>query len=203
MSQPLSIQKTNVHICPHQMAFMLDNWFRRWIQHPKKIAGEYVRQGDTVFDIGCGPGYFSIDLAKMVGEAGTVYAVDVQASMLSKVKKKAERHGVAQRMVFHQCGADRIGLNQTADFILAYYMIHETPDPKSFLAELKTMLKPQGKLLVVEPRMHVSQASFESMVADAQDAGMKAVAFPKGKGGRGVLLRIVLNGDSLNGFNPL
>jgi ubiquinone/menaquinone biosynthesis C-methylase UbiE len=169
---------------------MLDNWFRRCIQHPKKIAGEYVKKGDTVFDLGCGPGYFSIDLAKMVGESGKVFAIDLQESMLTKVRKKAVRHGVSQRMVFHQCEASRIGLNQKADFILAYYMIHETPDPKMCLAELRNMLKTNGKLLVVEPRMHVSQVMFDSMVKDAESTGFAVSDFPKGKGGRSVLLGI-------------
>jgi ubiquinone/menaquinone biosynthesis C-methylase UbiE len=169
---------------------MLDNWFRRLIQHPKKIAGEYITRGDTVIDMGCGPGYFSIDLAKMVGEAGKVFAVDLQESMLVKVRKKAARHGVSDRMVFHQCGASNIGLDQKAEFILAYYMIHETPDPRAFLGELRGMLKTEGKLLVVEPKMHVSQAAFEKMITDAESVGLKAIDFPKKKGGRSVLLGI-------------
>jgi ubiquinone/menaquinone biosynthesis C-methylase UbiE len=190
MSDTLTMEKTKGHVCPHQISFMLDNWFRRLIQHPKKIAWEYIKNGDTVFDMGCGPGYFSIDLAKMVGETGKVFAVDLQESMLIRVKKKALRHGVSQRMVFHQCHASRIGLNQKADFILAYYMIHETPDPKAFFTEIRSMLTTNGKLLVVEPRMHVSQEMFESMVENAESAGLKAIDFPKGKGGRSVLLGI-------------
>jgi ubiquinone/menaquinone biosynthesis C-methylase UbiE len=190
MSASLSMEKKNVHVCPHQISFMLDNWFRRLVQHPKKIAGEYIREGDTVIDVGCGPGYFSIDLAKMVGEKGKVAAVDIQQTMLSKVRKKASRHGVSQRMIYHQCGAERVGLNQKADFILAYYMIHETPDPKMFLAELRRMLKPGGKILVVEPKMHVDQAAFDTMVANATSIGLEILEFPKGKGGRSVLLGI-------------
>ena len=190
MPDTSTIEKTGGRVCPHQISFMLDNWFRRWIQHPKKIAGEYIQKGNTVVDLGCGPGYFTIDLAKMAGENGKVVAVDIQESMLARVKKKASRHGVSQRMVFHQCSASRIGLNQKADFILAYYMMHETPDPKAFFTEIRNMLTTNGKLLVVEPRMHVSQEMFESMVKDAESAGLKAIDFPKDKGGRSVLLGI-------------
>lgn len=193
MSATLFMEKKNVHVCPHQISFMLDNWFRRLVQHPKKIAGEYIREGNTVVDIGCGPGYFTIDLAKMVGENGKVAAVDIQQTMLSKVRKKALRHGVSQRMIYHQCGAERIGLNQRADFILAYYVIHETPDPKQFLAELGRMLKPNGKILVVEPKMHVSQTAFDTMLTDAESAGLAILEFPKGKGGRSVLLGVNLS----------
>lgn len=182
--------KTKTHVCPHQIAFLLDNWLRRLIQDPQKIAGEYIQPGDTVFDIGCGPGYFSIDLAKMVGDSGRVVAVDIQPSMLAKVEKKAAKHGVSRRMVFHRCGSRQIGLNQTADFILAFYMVHETPVPTDFLAELRSLLKTDGKLLVVEPRMHVSKTQFQSMVQAADSVGLKALDFPKGKGGRSVLFGV-------------
>ena len=188
MSVDMATANSKVHVCPHQISFMLDNWFRRLIQHPKKIAGEYIAHGDTVIDLGCGPGYFSIDLAKMVGENGRVFAVDLQESMLVKVRKKAARHGVSDRMVFHQCSATQIGLDQKADFILAYYMIHETPDSKDCLEELRCMLKTEGKLLVVEPKMHVSQTAFEKMITDAESVGFKVIGFPKKKGGRSVLL---------------
>ena len=175
-------------MCPHQMAFTLDNWIRRLFQNPVKLLAEYIEEGDVVVDMGCGPGFFSIDMAKMAGDGGRVIAVDLQAAMLNRVKKKAARHSVADRMTYHQCRTDGIGLSCAADFILAFYMVHETPDPRRFFAETKSMLKAGGKLLVVEPKMHVSQASFESMVADAALAGLQAVDFPTGKGGRAVLL---------------
>ena len=190
MSANAATENSEGHVCPHQISFMLDNWFRRLIQHPKKIAGEYITNGDTVIDMGCGPGYFSIDLAKMVGEKGNVFAVDLQESMLARVRKKAARHGVSDRMIFHRCGATRIGLGQKADFILAFYMIHETPDPKACLEELRGMLKTEGRLLVVEPKMHVSQTAFEKMIKNAEAVGLQVIEYPKKKGGRSVLFGI-------------
>lgn len=175
-------------VCPHQMAFMLDNWIRRLFQNPVKLLGEYIRAGDTVVDMGCGPGFFSIDIAKLVGPAGQVIAVDLQADMLDRIRKKALRHGVTDRVMYHQCRADGIGLQCAANFILAFYMVHETPDARRFFEEARSMLTPGGKLLLVEPKMHVSQASFESMVEDAARAGLRALDFPTGKGGRAVLL---------------
>lgn len=175
-------------VCPHQMAFMLDNWIRRCFQNPFKLIGEYIRSGDMVVDMGCGPGFFSIDMAKMVGSAGQVIAVDLQADMLDRVRQKALRYAVADRMMYHQCRSDGIGLQCAANFILAFYMVHETPNPHLFFEEIKSMLKAGGKLLVVEPKMHVSRASFEEMVEDAVRAGLRALDFPTGKGGRAVLL---------------
>lgn len=184
-------ERNSPHVCPHQIAFFLDNWFRRLIQNPKKILGLYISTGDTVMDMGCGPGFFTIDMAKMVGPNGRVIAVDLQEKMLSHVRKKATRHGVDDRITYHQCPSDRIGFDDKADFILAFYMIHETPDPKGFLEETKTLLKDKGKILVVEPKMHVSQELFEEMLTDAENVGLKAVDFPKSLGGRSVLFGVV------------
>jgi ubiquinone/menaquinone biosynthesis C-methylase UbiE len=188
MSDSVALKESDGHICPHQMSFMLDNWFRRLIQHPKKIAGEYIREGDVVLDVGCGPGYFTIDLARMVGETGRVLAIDIQETMLLKVEKKARRHGLLNRIRTHHSRADGIGLDQTVDFILAYYMVHEAPSAPKLLKEFRALLKPNGKILVVEPKMHVSQAAFEVMTAEAQSVGLRVLGYPKGKGGRSVLL---------------
>ncbi len=177
-------------ICPHQMAILFDNWLRRLIQSPKKIVGDYIKEGDTVIDVGCGPGYFSIDMAKMVGESGKVIAVDIQAPMLEQARKQAGKHQVLDRMEFHQCQSGSIGLEAKADFILAFYMIHETPNPKGFLAEMREMLNAGGKLLVVEPKMHVSPELYAKMLKEADEVGLKVVELPSGKGGRSVLFTV-------------
>jgi len=96
---------------------------------------------------------------------------------------------VATQVTCHHCMANRIGLDLQADFILAYYMVHETPDPAAFFKETKTLLKEgKGKLLVVEPRMHVTQTAFEAMLTVAREAGFKVLSFPLKKGGHSVLL---------------
>ncbi len=182
-----SAKEMDLHVCPYQIAFILDNWIRRLLQPPTRVVGEYIRPGNTVIDIGCGPGFFTIDMAKMVGRDGEVIAVDLQEPMLDKVRKKSSKHGVDGRIKYHLCGKDGIGLNKEADFILAYYMVHETPDPARFLREVRQLLKPDGKLLVVEPKMHVGRRSFETMVEKAGEAGLVVLGYPGRKGGRGVL----------------
>jgi ubiquinone/menaquinone biosynthesis C-methylase UbiE len=188
MADSSSLEKINSYVCPYQMAFLLDNWIRRLLQSPQKVVGEYINPGDTVIDMGCGPGFFSIDMAKMVGTDGQVVAVDLQEPMLNRVRKKAIKQGVDKQMRFYQCGKDQIGLQLKADFILAYYMVHETPDQNKFFQEVKTLLKNGGRLLVVEPAMHVSKGSFEKMMVLAGEAGFKNLDFPLKKGGRSVLL---------------
>jgi ubiquinone/menaquinone biosynthesis C-methylase UbiE len=177
------------HVCPHQFAFFLDNWLRRLIQHPKKIVGPYIKPGDTVIDMGCGPGYFTIDMAKMVGSRGRVVAVDIQEKMLAHVRKKARRHGVAQRLDYLLVGAQDSGLSQQADFILAFYMIHETPDVQQTFKAFERLLKNNGKILAVEPKMHAKQPAFEEMLSEAEKAGLSAIEFPKFMGSRSVVFR--------------
>ena len=79
------------HVCPHQMAFMLDNPFRRLFQNPKRMLRPYIFEGSTVMDLGCGPGFITIDMAKLAGPKGKVIAVDLQEKMLAHVEKKAKK----------------------------------------------------------------------------------------------------------------
>ena len=67
---------------------------------------------------------------------------------------------------------------ETADFALAFWMLHEVPDQAAFLAEVRACLKPGGRLLVVEPRLHVGGAAFERSVAIARGVGLLPVARP-------------------------
>jgi len=67
----------NEHVCPVEKAGGLDSGIRKLLQRPKKILGNYVESGMTVLDLGCGPGFFSVEMAEMVGASGKVIAVDM------------------------------------------------------------------------------------------------------------------------------
>ncbi len=175
-------------VCPHQAAFLLDNWLRRLLQPPHKILAGHIKPGDTVVDLGCGPGFFTIPMARLVGAEGTVVAVDLQLAMLAHVRRKAARRGLAARITCHACDPTQIGLELAADFILAWYMVHETPDPGAFFREVRTLLKADGRLLVVEPKMHVSRGGFENQQAEAEAAGLVRRAPFGGLLSRGMLL---------------
>lgn len=179
-------------VCSHSHSFFLDNFVRRLIQNPKRIIGEYIQKGDTIIDIGCGPGYFTIDMAELTGETGKVIAVDLQKEMLDKVGKKAAAKNLTERIHLHQCGQNRIGLapETKADFILAFYMVHETPDQVAFLEQVKKLLSPGGRFLLVEPIFHVSKGQFKNILTFAIKIGFKQVDMPRGKGGRSVLLSV-------------
>jgi ubiquinone/menaquinone biosynthesis C-methylase UbiE len=175
-------------ICSWKIAYVLDNPIRRLIHNPQEILGGYIKPGQTVLDLGCGPGTFSIAMAKMVGESGRVIAVDIQEEMLQILRKKAAQQGLESRIITHKSGPDRIGLSKKVDFALAFYMVHEVPNAKAFLKEIASILKPKGKLLIAEPKMHVSADDFEKTIDIARQAGLRTISEPKIRFSRSNLL---------------
>jgi ubiquinone/menaquinone biosynthesis C-methylase UbiE len=159
------------HVCPWWLCFTFDNLLRRLVQNPEKVVEPYVHEGDIVLDVGPGMGYFSIPLAKIVGEKGKVIAADVQLKMLNALQKRAKRAGVEQRITLHLCKKDSLGLNTKFDFALAFWMVHEVPDQESFFKEIRSLLKPNGRLLISEPKIHVTMAKYDETIEKAIRAG--------------------------------
>lgn len=178
------------NICNHRHSYALDNKLRRLLQSPKRIVGPYIKPGDLVIDLGCGPGFFTIDMAEMVGPTGKVFAVDLQEEMLDRLATKLFDTDLAKRVIIHQCKKQSIDLNNQiqADFILAFYMVHETPDTKHLFKEAIQVLKKHGRLLLVEPPFHVSKKQFREISLWAKQAGFTILDKPKRKGGRSLLL---------------
>ena len=114
----MSDKKTR--ICPIEKADSLDTKFRRWLQNPKKILKPYINEGMTVLDFGCGPGFFSVGLAQMVGESGRVIAADLQEGMLQKLKDKIKGTELENRITLHKCEEDKIGITENVDFVLGF-----------------------------------------------------------------------------------
>lgn len=166
-------------VCPVEIADSLDNKFRRLIQNPRKMLKPYIEAGMTILDLGCGPGFFSIDMAKMTGSSGHVIAADLQDGMLRKVEAKIKGTQLEERITLHKCEADKIGVTEEVDFVLLIYMVHEVPDIDELFSEIAAILKPQGQVLLVEPPFHVSKTEFEDTLNKARDAGLKAVKRPK------------------------
>ncbi len=166
-------------VCPVERAGHLDSKIRRWVQDPRKILSPYVKAGMTVLDQGCGPGFFTMDLAQMVGSTGQVIASDLQAGMLAKLRAKIQGTEWEQRIRLHQCTESRIGLNEPMDFVLCFYMVHEVPDQIAFFQELWTLLKSGGQVLIAEPPFHVSKAAFGRMLEKARAVGFKPTAQPR------------------------
>jgi ubiquinone/menaquinone biosynthesis C-methylase UbiE len=157
----------------------LDTWLRRRLQNPGNILGPHLREGMTVLDVGCGPGFFSIEAARLVGEEGRVIAADLQQGMLDKLKEKIAGTALEPRIALHRCENDRIGAKGPVDFILAFYVVHELPDQAAFYREAASLLAADGSMLVVEPPFHVSRKKFMASLALAREAGFEPGPGPR------------------------
>jgi len=176
-------------VCPVERAGHLDSRIRRWFQNPQKILRPFIKEGMTVLDLGCGPGFFTLDMAHMAGETGLVIASDLQEGMLEKLKYKIHGTLFENRIIPHQCQESQIGLTEKVDFILAFYMVHEVSRKDVFFNELFSILKSDSRVLIVEPSFHVSKRNFDKTIQIAQNSGFTPMETPKVFFSRSVVLK--------------
>jgi len=166
-------------ICPWWLAYTFDHPLRRLVHRPRTLYGAYVCEGMTVCDLGCGLGFNTMGLAELVGPNGRVIAVDIQDKMLQGVMRRAARGGLENRVTCRLAEPHRLGLAEEIDFALAFWMLHELPEPSRLLVEVARHLRPSGRLMIVEPRLHVTARTYGRMVEQAEEAGLGLVNEPR------------------------
>jgi len=180
------------HVCPWWFSYAFDNPLRKLFHVQPRLLAPYVRPGMTCVDLGCGRGYFSLGLARLAGPAGRVFAVDRQQKMLGLLARRAARAGLEGIIQTHLAGPQGLGLerlNGQVDFILCFWMLHEVKARAKFLAQAAALLKPGGRLLLTEPRVHVSLLNFAQSLEVASRTGLEVEARPKVALSRCALLR--------------
>jgi ubiquinone/menaquinone biosynthesis C-methylase UbiE len=180
------------YVCSADHAGWLSTPARRLITDPQRILAGLVSAGDTAADLGCGPGFFTLPLAEMAGDEGAVVAIDLQQEMLDKVAARAAKRGLLDRIRLHRCSADSLGLDADfagrVDFALAFWMVHEVPHASAFLAEVAALLRPGGRLLLVEPKGHVGAAAWQRTIEAAGACGLEPDGAPRVAFSRAALL---------------
>ncbi|HEX7598383.1 MAG TPA: class I SAM-dependent methyltransferase [Polyangia bacterium] len=179
-------------LCPWWLGYFLASPVRRLWQDPRGILQPYVTPGMKVLEPGPGMGFFTLELARLVGPQGRVVAIDVQPRMLSGLQRRAARAGLAGQIECRQAMPDRLGtddLQATVDFVLAFALVHELPDQAGFFAESARALKTGAGMLVAEPTGHVSKQAFEQSLALADKAGLSAGPTPRIRSSHAALLR--------------
>ena len=146
-----------------------------------------VRPGATVADVGAGDGFFTTRLARAVGADGRVFAVDVDEGALTRLRKRLEDEGIRNVVVVKGTATDPRLPEQTFDAALIINAYHEMPEHQQILAALRAALKPEGRLVIVEPISDAKRSSPraeqtrgheiapEFVLADARSAGFRIV----------------------------
>lgn len=143
----LSSPQNDSRKIPEKLAFTLDNPIRRFLDPPERLIEKLgINPDDTVVDFGCGPGYFLIPLAKVARRA---IGVDVSPRMLKKASTKAKKEGVSIELL-QSNGTDIRLEDNSADLIFLNHVFHELDDKPTVLGEFHRILKPSGRLAIVE-----------------------------------------------------
>jgi SAM-dependent methyltransferase len=126
-------------------------------------------------------GFFTLELARLVGLSGHVCAVDIQPKMLDRLKRRAAKAGLLERVETRLASPESMNiadLQDSVDFTLAFAVVHELPDAGRFFAQVASASKPGASLLFVEPKGHVKEPEFASELQAAADAGFQLVDRP-------------------------
>jgi ubiquinone/menaquinone biosynthesis C-methylase UbiE len=170
-------QEMPERVCPWWLGYLLASPLRKWISDsPERLLESYTKKGMTVVEPGPGMGFFTLPLARMVGPAGRIIAIDIQPRMLESLRRRAGKAGLTDRIETHLVPPDRMnlpGLASVADLVLAFAVVHEMPSAESFFSEAAQMLKPGGLLYFAEPRDHVKPEIFAAEIEAARAAGLK------------------------------
>jgi ubiquinone/menaquinone biosynthesis C-methylase UbiE len=129
----------------------------------------------TVADLGSGSGHYTLEIAKRIkaeGGKGIVYAVDVQRSLLEKIKSEADRAGLGCVHILwsdiETSGGVKLADN-VCDAVIVSNVLFQAPDKKAFLAEASRIMRPGGTMMVIDWSLHIKK---EDVVPVAIAAGL-------------------------------
>jgi SAM-dependent methyltransferase len=133
-------------VCPWWVGYFLASPLRHLVHNPSTILRSFVSEGMTVVEPGPGMGFFTMELARLVGRSGRIIAIDVQPKMLVELKRRAGKAGLLDRIDVRRGTGDCMGLDDLkgqVDFVLA----------------------------LAEPRFGVSEQEFASILQMAKQSG--------------------------------
>lgn len=120
-------------------------------------------------------------MARMVGPAGKVLCVDIEPRAITRLLRRAREAGVAERIEARVCEPRDLGLADregTVDLVTVIHTLHEFDDLPGFLAQVAALLKPTGRMLVVEPPGHVKPEHFGAEIQFCRLAGFREMDLP-------------------------
>jgi ubiquinone/menaquinone biosynthesis C-methylase UbiE len=135
------------------ITLMHDNPLLPLVKDPYKLlkaAG--LKRGQKVLEVGCGPGFFTIPAARIVGEEGLVYAVDVNPYAIARVRGKIAREGIKNVTPLLANASDTGLPEKSIDLAFLFGLGHIAGGQKNVLAEIHRILRPSGVLSLQDTR---------------------------------------------------
>jgi len=172
----------SARVCPWWLGYTLIMPLRKLWHDPARVLAPHVKPGMTVLEPGCGMGFLTLELARRVGPSGKVVAVDLQPKMLEGMQRRAAAAGLGDRVERRFAQLTTLNVDDMAgriDFALAFFFVHEVVDADRLFREMHAALKPGGRLLLVEPMLHVSWRAYARSLALAQQAGLVVESRPR------------------------
>jgi precorrin-6B methylase 2 len=142
------------HVMGFQGASWLERPEREKEEHTSKLLPALkIKEGDVIADLGAGSGYYTFRLAKLVGDQGKVYAVDIQPEMLKIIQDRMKQGKVANVVPVKGTTTDPKLKENSIDLILMVDVYHEFSHPFEMTVAMVKALKPGGRLVFVEYRL--------------------------------------------------
>lgn len=133
-------------MCILKISHNADN--RRGWQNPEEILFDIgLRPGFTFVDVGCGDGFFTIPAAKLVGERGKIYGIDISYEAISRLKSRAIMEGLENLSVKVGAAEETVLCKKCADIVFFGIVLHDFKDLYKVLKNARKMLKHSGKLV--------------------------------------------------------
>ena len=112
-----------------------------------------IKPGQVVCDMGCGNGFYTLEMARLVGETGRALAVDIQPEMLHLLDTRAKEAGITNIELIHGTQVDAKLAEGSVDLILLVDVYHEFSHPAEMLVAMRKALKPKGRIALAEFRL--------------------------------------------------
>lgn len=181
---------SNTHLHPIEKVSSLESRLRLILQNPRKILKKYVRSGMTVLDLGCGTGFFTLEIAKLLNKDGRVIASDVQKGMLDFLKQKLRNSELQRLIEIHNNPESTLCLIERVDFIFAFYSFHEMKYIDSIIRDLTRIVKPETMIFISEQKFHVSKSAFNKIIEKMEFNGFEICERPIVFFSRTVIMKI-------------
>jgi len=179
-------------VCPWWLGYFLASPLRRLMLEPRNVVLPFVHDGMTVLEPGPGMGFFTVELARLVGASGRVVAVEIQPKMLAGLKRRVAKAGLLNRVEARLVSSGSMGvadLKGSVDFTFAFAVVHELPDASAFFVEVAKASKPGAGCLLVEPAGHVKESEFQAELEAAARAGFSLADHPSVRRSQAALLK--------------